>query len=393
MQKSNVVPVLILGGQENTLSLARSFGKLEIPVRISSRQNCWANKSRYVEETFPLPQGGNPKEFWCDLLLSDQHPELKGSMIFACNDDALEFMIEQRTNLEKDYVLDDFTSELLSGMLDKQKTLEYAASVGVAVPRHWDVETLEDVKKIQSEIVFPVIIKPIHSHVFQKAYDGKKFFLLDEFDGLLNKSEEVLNNGIEFMIAEMIPGSDEQLSSYYTYIDREGNHLFHFTKRVLRRFPLNHGAGSYHITEWLPETAAEGQKFFDGINYSGFGNIEFKRDLRDGQLKVIECNPRYTAAQELVTRSGLDMGVLVYRHLLGERLGETRDFKDLVRLWNPRLDYAAYKQLRDLGRISGVEWLKSIAHPQVFPYFSIFDPMPSLAKNWEEQKHRFQRSS
>lgn len=392
MQISKIVPVLMLGGQENTLSLARSFGKLKVPVRISSRQSCWANKSRFVGQSFPLPSGDDPKAFWRELLLSGRYPQLKGSMIFACNDDALEFMIETRTELENDYLLDDFQPALLSAMLDKQKTLEYAESVGVAIPQHWHVNSLDDIHKIENEVVFPVIIKPIHSHIFQKAYDGKKFFLCEDLGALIKQASVALDDGIEFMIAEMIPGPDDQLSSYYTYMDRDGNHLFHFTKRVLRRFPLNHGAGSYHITEWLPETAEEGQKFFDGINYSGFGNIEFKRDLRDGKLKVIECNPRYTAAQELVTRSGLDMAVIVYRHLIGEKVGETRDFNDFVRLWNPRLDYAAYKQLRNMGRLSFGEWLKSVAHRQVFPYFSLSDPMPSLAKNWDEQKHRFGRT-
>src|SRR5690606_10989125 len=126
---------------------------------------------------------------------------------------------------------------------------------------------------------------------------------------------EVLDAGIDFMLCEFIPGPDDLLNSYYVYIDESGEKLFEFTKRILRRSPPNFGGGSYHITEWLPETARAGYKFFSGIGFRGLGNIEFKTDPRDGKLKVIECNARFTGAQELITRSGLNMPYIIYRYL------------------------------------------------------------------------------
>lgn len=386
MQKSTPMPALILGGQENTLSLTRSFGKRGIPVYVSSRPSCMANDSRYVSKTYPITSGMSPQAFWSELLLSGKHSELKNTMIFACNDDALEFMAEHKADLVAtgDYIVDEFQPELLKSMLDKQQTLEYATSVGCSIPQFWNVSDISDIEAIAEKIVFPAMIKPIHSHKFQRVYPGKKYLLFNDLDALFSGAKTALANGIEFMLCEMIPGSDEQLSSYYTYIDTNGNHLFHFTKRVIRRFPVNHGGGSYHITEWLPDTAAEGRKFFDGINYSGLGNIEFKRDLRDGKLKVIECNARYTAAQELITASGLDMSFLIYEHLLGRTRPETRDFKDFVRLWLPKRDYHAYKQLRSSGQLTSLQWLKSICHRQIFSCFSLTDPMPALQQtvNW-----------
>ncbi len=64
------------------------------------------------------------------------------------------------------------------------------------------------------------------------------------------------------MICELIPGPDSQLSRYYTYITHDGQALFHFTKRVLRRYPVNEGPASYHMTQWLPDTAELGKRFF-----------------------------------------------------------------------------------------------------------------------------------
>ena len=82
------------------------------------------------------------------------------------------------------------------------------------------------------------------------------------------------------------------------------------------------GNACYHISSWEPEAADLGEKFFRGINLRGLGNIEFKRDLRDGKLKVIECNARFTAAQELLNRSGMDISEIIYLKSIVYELNE-----------------------------------------------------------------------
>ena len=180
------------------------------------------------------------------------------------------------------------------------------------------------------------------------------------------------------MICEMVPGPDSLLSSFYTYLTPNGGELFKYTKRVIRRFPVNHGGACYHITDWLPETAELGEKFFKGIQFKGLGNIEFKLDKRDGQLKLIEVNPRITAAQELLVRSGLDIAFIIYSYLIGAEMPAREIPKRNVRLWYTIKDFKAYRELRAAGEISFLQWLKSIAHKQVFPYFAYDDPFPAI---------------
>ena len=91
---------------------------------------------------------------------------------------------------------------------------------------------------------------------------------------------------------EFIPGGDDRHCSYYTYIDETGNPLFHFTKRLLRRHRANEGGATYHITDWNPEVAEKGLRLLQHVGLRGLGNVEFKRDPRDGELKLIEVNAR-----------------------------------------------------------------------------------------------------
>jgi predicted ATP-grasp superfamily ATP-dependent carboligase len=375
------IPVLILGGQENALSIARSLGKRGIPIHVSADPDCWALRSRYCSGRYPRPAGVESKDYWGGLLLSNNKSPLEGSVILTGSDEAIEFVARNRTELEKRYILERNRPELQLALLDKQKTLELARSVGVPTPNYWKVDTVEDVRRIGGDIQFPLIIKPIHSHLFQKQYNGAKYHLVRDHSELTAKLSDVLARGLEVMVTELIPGPDSLLNSYYTYIDENDQPLFHFTKRVIRRFPKNSGLATYHITEWLPETAELGKRFFQGIKLRGLGNIEFKRDLRDGKLKVIESNARFTAAQELVLRSGMDIALLIYTHLTGQPMPRLDAYQEHLRLLFFRSDLAAYRELRDRGELTWLEWLGSLAHRQVFPCFSLTDPVPVLDRS------------
>jgi len=193
---------------------------------------------------------------------------------------------------------------------------------------------------------------------------------------LHQQTQRVFDAGLDFILCEYIPGPDSLLSSTYTYIDDNGEELFCFTKRIIRRSPKNYGSGCLHATEWLPKTAEMGMQFFRGIGFRGLGNVEFKLDIRDNQLKIIECNPRFTAAQELLYRSGMDIAELIYRKLSGQHCKPIHSYREHLYYWYPEDDFDAFRDLKNLGEITFFEWLKSWLHSMVFPYLSISDPWP-----------------
>lgn len=375
--RKNQPPVLLLGGRENALAIVRSLSKKGIIVNASDKSGAIVFRSRFCKEKYPIPDHISHKDFWTNLLLGSQFEQLKGSVIFACSDDAIQFLAENRTSLEKDYILDDYNPEIHNALLDKQETLRLARSVGIATPNFWNIGSIQDVMAIENEVVFPVIVKPIHSHLFQRKFNGKKFLRAENFDELLAGATEVLEKDLEFMVSELIPGPDSLLSSYYTYHDSNGKPLFHYTKKIIRRYPLNSGGACYHQSEWLPETAEQGKKFFQGINFKGNGNVEFKKDLRDGQYKIIESNTRFTGGHPLLVRSGADIAYIIYKHLIGDPVPKLGSYKELG-YWYLLPDIAAYRELKAKKLITFSEWTKSLFRKQVFPFFAWNDPIPSL---------------
>jgi predicted ATP-grasp superfamily ATP-dependent carboligase len=189
----------------------------------------------------------------------------------------------------------------------------------------------------------------------------------------------IVGIGLPILVTEFISGPDDRFCSYYSYLDENGLPLFHFTKRKLRQFPPRFGTGTYHVTEWQPEVAEVGLRFFQGVGLRGLGNVEFKRDERDGQLKLIECNARFTMATAQVRRAGIDLALVAYARLTGQALPRMDTFRDGVRLWYPGLDLRAMRQYRAAGDLTTAQWVRSLAHRQHLPVFDVGDPLPYLA--------------
>jgi predicted ATP-grasp superfamily ATP-dependent carboligase len=353
------------------------LGGQGISVRVSGAANCWGMFSRYCLEKFAIPAGVEPAVYWTDLLLGDNAQRLHGHMIFACSDEALEFLATQHSDLKRHYILDIARPELVLDLLDKRKTLEVAKAASIAVPSFWKVTRLADLSAIRTEITYPALVKPVHSHKFSQIFGEKLFVVRQGFAELEKKVSLALDHGLEVAIVEMIPGPDNLLSSYNAYITDDGATLFSFTKRVLRRYPVNNGNGCFHATAAEPEAARSGRQLFSAIGMRGFANVEFKRDPRDGVLKIIEVNSRFTAAHELMARAGIPIGVLIYCHLTQQPVPAFTECEAGLHLWYPLRDFLSFLQLRHRGEITAREWLGSIAgKPVVFPVFRWDDLWP-----------------
>jgi len=387
-EKRDSPPVLVLGGEENALSIARSFGRRQVRVFVCATEGCFAFKSRYCTRVFVIPASESQKNYWNRVLLDDENSQLAGAVIFPGNDDAVEFLAANRQLLAKRFIIDDARPEISTAMLSKLATLELAQKLGCPTPAFHCIESLQDVAQIEDGILFPIMVKPVHSHLFHAHYPTRKYLLADSSAELHDKVQEMLGKGLELIVTEIIPGPDQLQSAYFCYMTRDGRTLFEYTHQIIRRFPKNSGSACLTISKRLPTTEEAGRRFLQGIGFSGLGHVEFKYDERDGQLKVIECNPRTSAAQAVVTRSGLDMPWLIYNYLLTGEVPAETDYREGVRRWWVLLDIFSFLELRRLGEISFMEWVRSIKGPPlVFPYFCLDDPAPFFYKACKHLAH------
>jgi predicted ATP-grasp superfamily ATP-dependent carboligase len=250
--------------------------------------------------------------------------------------------------------------------------------VGVAAPKTMTLASHTDVAEV-ADFLYPCAIKPINSHVFSRQFrPAAKGAYVNSHPEVVELVTPLIDQGIPMLLTEVVEGSDE-CCSYYSYLDADGTPLTHFTKRKLRQYPIRFGSGTYHMTKWNPEVAELGLRFFQGIGLRGLGMVEFKRDARDGALKLIESNPRFSLANELVRAAGIDFGRLAYNRLVGLPLPPLDSFRDDLALWLVIDDLRAGRAYCRDGELTPQTWAKSLLHRQCAAEFDWRDPGPSLA--------------
>jgi D-aspartate ligase len=372
---SDLPPAIVLGGDVNALSIARSLARSGVTVYAVNESTSPTRYSRYVR-WIPMPGGPTPDD-WGGFLLGSAASGLRGAVLLAASDAALEFVADHRLELATRFRLDISDPSAQLCMLDKLCTYRAAAAAGVPTPRFWAVASARDVAALGGELVYPLIVKPRRSHVFEARF-GRKFFVSESFQETVDAVTVALEAGTAVLLMELIPGPDDQLSSYYTYLDDGGQPLFEFTKRVIRRHPVNMGPATYHVTDAIPALRDPALALFRHVGLRGVANVEFKLDPRDGILRLIECNARFTASNELLVRAGFDLAPWVYRRILGDHPQMPESYRPGLHLWSPAQDFQAFLGLHATGQLGWLAWIRGLLHRQAYPVWDWRDPVPSV---------------
>ena len=371
------LPVVLLGGHGSTVAVARSLARAGVAVSVLADRSSPARFSRHVEQFVDLGRGPGVTERWLEWL---QRRGPERAAVLTCHDDGLELVARNRARLvARGYLPLEADDDLLLAMLDKERTYDLARAVGVPAPRTWRVHSSHDLEAALPELDYPCAFKPRHSHLFVKRF-GVKFVVVRNAEEVMAWWQRIAASDVEVLLTEIVPGSDDTSFSYYTYLDENGHPLFDLTKQKLRQYPNGFGLGSYHVTDWRPEVAELGRKLVQGIGLRGMVNPEFKRDPRDGLLKLMEVNHRFTAIDQLLRVAGIDLALLAYSRLAGGPPPPLDGYRKDVRIWFPVHDARAFVQYRRRGELGLTTWLGSLMHRQHLPLFTWDDPLPSLSQ-------------
>jgi D-aspartate ligase len=370
-------PAVLLGGTANAVSVARSLSAAGVEVVALGNGGSPVRRSRACARFVDLGREDGVQDRWLAWLLDDGP---WGAVVLPCDDDGLELVVRNRRALEElGYVLIEADDGVVLDMLDKNRTYALAGELGIDAPQTFTVRTRADVDAIAGRVAYPCALKPVQSHRFQRRTgSGRKAYVVADAAELRERFAETLELGVEMLVTEIIPGSDDQVFGYHSYLDEHGQALFELTKRKLRSYPVQFGLGCYHETTVDHELAELGRAFMRKVGVRGLANVEFKRDARDGRLKLIECNHRFTAPNEQFRIAGIDIALFTYCRLAGLPTPVVDGYRPGVRLWHPGTDARAFLALRRRGELSLAAWLRSVARPQHFPLFRWDDPQPSL---------------
>ncbi|MGG2473824.1 ATP-grasp domain-containing protein, partial [Rhizobium sp. BR5] len=115
------------------------------------------------------------------------------------------------------------------------------------------------------------------------------------------------------VVQELIPGGGESQFSYAA-LWLNGEPVAEFTARRARQYPVDFGYTSTCVEVVDNRQAIEAaRKILKSVGHSGLVEVEFKLDGRDGELKLLDVNPRPWSWFGLCSAAGIDLGGLLWR--------------------------------------------------------------------------------
>jgi predicted ATP-grasp superfamily ATP-dependent carboligase len=267
---------------------------------------------------------------------------------------------------------------LQSLLATKQTQYALAAEHGMPLPKTRLVHVEDDVRSFARDARFPCLLKPLHFrewHVFPDGHplSHEKVAIADTPEALLHAWTLAATVNPHTIAQEIIQGPDTAKRVYVSCYDRDGRRIASAMFRELRCSPVGFGTATVSEPILDPVTDEVCDRWLRSLGYSGVCEIEMKIDTRDGDVKLIEANPRLTGGGDAAPYAGVDVCWLHYLDLIGKTVapvGATgRDFRHIVL----RPDLSTIIAYRRAGLLSWGDVIRSYRPPLAFYDFDRHD--------------------
>ena len=369
---------VVLGMFETGLGVARSLGRAGIRVLGLDRREDVGFQSKYVDASL-CPDPTEDVDAFVEHLVQVSGVEEHRPVLFVTSDDFLMAVSRNRERLEKLFLLNLPDADTLESIADKYRQYELARGAGIPVPATFLLNKPAEVAELKQQIPFPVFVKAREVTSWRKAVGGNvKGFIARTPEELEAHLGRLCTTGVVGLVQELIPGPDTNHYKACCYVSKHGEVVRAFALQKLRQQPPGFGFGSLVQSVYDPAVLSLGKRFLESIGYRGVGSAEFKRDERDGELKLIELNPRYWQQNALAERCNVNFPLAQYLDLTGEVPAQTAAYEQNVKWVNLIADMESFRVYRKRGELNFGAWVRSLAGPKVYSNFAADDPIPGL---------------
>ncbi len=365
---------LVIGGNLNGLSIARSLGRRGVPVWVTSPPNIkLASYSRYTRRTLPWPNGDCEGQAAYLLELAERY-QLNQWVLFPTSDESAALLSKFHPALSRHFRVSTPTWDALRWAYDKRLTYRLAAEQNVPYPSTIYPASEADLRSVN----FPAILKPA-THATINRFTADKAWPAANREELLaryREARELIPPDL-ILIQELIPGGGESQFSYAA-LCCDGQPIASLTARRTRQYPIDFGYSSSFVeTLDVPEIVGPSQRLLAAIRYTGIVEVEYKLDARDGRYKLLDINPRLWTWSPLGGRAGVDFPYLLWQMMVGRAVPEQTGRTD-VRWVRMSTDVPAAIHEIFRGRLNVRAYFRSLRRPVEFALMAADDPLPGL---------------
>jgi D-aspartate ligase len=353
------------------IDLLRPLALAGIPCAVVSRPGVPSLYSRYAQSRLAWDDYSTNVEGLLAALISFGQAQPEPPVLFYEEDGQVLLVSRFRERLAQAFRFVIADPTLVEDLLDKARFQVLAERHGLLVPpaRCFDPRTLEPGN---IGLRFPLIIKPLtRLDRWNDAFGLHKALCVEDLEALRKLWPQLRAVGLELIAQEFIPGAESKIESYHCYADRSGSIVAEFTGRKIRTYPLRFGHTTALEITAADDVRSQGRDVVERLALTGVAKVDFKRDPQ-GNLRLLEINPRFTLWHHAAAVAGLNIPALVYGDLVGLPRPRAMRAKAGVRWSRIWKDFPAARA----ERIPLTAWASWVLGCEAKSTLSWDDPMP-----------------
>ncbi len=286
--------------------------------------------------------------------------------------------------LKEHYLFHQDSVVMQAALATKEQQYALAARYGLPIPRTTYVQSRAELEAFAVETRYPCLIKPRHQREWDALPEGNplrglKLTTADSSEHLLSVYTYTEAQRPEVVAQEIIAGGDDAKYCYLSVYGEGSRRLGHVVVHELRCHPIYFGSASIVEPVVDPEIATLCDNFLRGMGYVGICEIEVKRDTRDGTVRLIEVNPRYSGTGDAAIYSGVDIGWLHYLDVIGQPVEPVEATRFGFHHITLQRDLPAIPRYVDRGLLTWSEVLEPYMGETAYYDFDLRDWRPTLA--------------
>jgi D-aspartate ligase len=345
------------------LAVARSLAKRGVPVIAIDREphGVALASNAIVAAAICSDPIASEAAFIEDIRAIGRHLE-QPAVLFGCMDEWVLALSAHRDALESSFVFPFAADATVRSILDKSVLYREARVAGIPIPRTVDTREVSESFAL-AEIGVPAVLKPAAKRPFYDAF-GQNLFTPQsepEFRALRAKGER-----FGMLAQEVLPATGNDYVTVGVALAPGGDVLGSFVGQRLEISPAGFGTTCLARALDQPVLERHAVAILQRLGYHGIAEVEFLRDPRDQEFKLLDINTRPWKWVGLPIASGVELPWLVYREALGFEREPVERRSDIT--WVSVKDYVPLRAqghaMQEIDPITREQWLDLISGKQ-----------------------------
>ena len=324
------------------------------------------------------------------LISIAETEKLKDWVLIPSNDHAVYNISKNKLHLEQYYKVITPELPIIDNIYDKAALLRIAdlKKIPVPVTQYF----VKDSDPCIPQLRFPVLTKGRNGLSFYKALKKKAF---------LSNDEKELRSHLKWITSkyplsgtftqELIPFDGTNKTVSFTAFCINGEIKTYWMGIKIREHPIRFGTATLARSVYVKECYDQSKPLLKALNYTGVCEVEYLKDPRSGEYKLIEINARTWLWVGLAKACGVDYAKIIYNYVNDREIIYPKDYILNVNWINPISDtvfslFSIFK--RELGLSEYLHSLKDYQNINALlykednnPFFSYLSKMFLFLKN------------